>query len=158
MNKLLHCYSIKMLLISFPTQYKVHPPWGRVIKTHQKPPAQQDHCLSLQPCWFQHTHTCQHRSSSCWRSSTCLLASENEGQEEEEEEKSGGGGWGKKEDKWKGIGNRILRHVRLERMHSIIFSVCHDRWLLCCLLHSVTTSLAPGLHHRAVFHCSLCNK
>lgn len=56
----------------------------------------------------------------------------------------GGGGRGKKEDKWKEDKNRILRHVIQDRSHSVIFSLCLDRWLLCSLLHCLTRGVAPG--------------
>lgn len=111
--------------------------------THQTPPAQRDRCPSLRPCWFQRTRTCQHHPSCCWKSSICLLASEDwgttrgdgwKGKEEEEEEADHkevekrwcwrrGGGGGKKEDKWKEVRNMILRHVSREGGHSVTFSV-----------------------------------
>lgn len=42
----------------------------------------------------------------------------------------GGGGGGGKKDKWKMVGNRILRHVRQGGSHSVIF-VCHKIRLHC---------------------------
>lgn len=94
--------------------------WNPVKKkkptTHQTPPVQQDHCLSLQPCWFQHKHTCQHHFFWCWKSSTCLLGSENEGQREEKREGEGRGEEGEAGErhrrKWKSKQRRMVKKTR----------------------------------------------